>query len=515
MIDEPAARTDGLGEAAAFAACVADLGALAGEVRLFFETRPDLVPEAWLAGLPPAHAAPSQPLLTMDELRADIGLAFQAIEPLPTGSSAISLVYSATLDDGDAVAVKLLRPGIAAQVEPMVKRLESLERLFERAGVAQSTRGGLPNLLRDWLMARLDLPAQLRNLEMLRHVGGDDSGFVLPAPYAGLSTARVLTVERLDGVPLAVLDAKPIAERERTLARLDLDGAMLARDLLHAMLDQMLGSEIFSVDLNSRGLVLLSDNQVGLVDFCAVERVNRVYQPSLRRFLRALVDDDPEMLWHALAEMVVETDTFDRAQLRTAFLQDYRLWRRLRDGGAPDARRSAESRFLVAMLWTVRTHGFELPADLLALFRSLISATRLAWLLSDQVDLVQAGRGYFERRDRFWLLDALTGNRLRIEASRWADILRDAPGNLNNLLADIVDERFVLRIEQSESASTRERANHRALVVSLAILALADCVLLSGLLRGNGAVALLGGVGLGVVLFALLGWMVIVWRRLS
>lgn len=136
------------------------------------------------------------------ELGAPVDRLFAAFDDVPVAAASIAQVHRARTPDGRVVAVKVLRPGIeaeiegdlrffawaAALVERLVPALRWLRPVETMAVFARSTRGELD--LRLEAAAAAEFAA---NME-------DDAGFRVPAVDWERTASRVLTLEWIDGL---------------------------------------------------------------------------------------------------------------------------------------------------------------------------------------------------------------------------------------------------------------------------------------------------------------------------
>ena len=190
------------------------------------------------------------------ELGAEVDELFVSFDREPLAAASIAQVHAATLRSGDRVAVKVRLPEISQIVERdldiagrLAARLErstSWGRAVGAAGLAQ----GFATALRE----ELDLRVEERNMTTVAAASGISaaSGVRIPVPCQPLCTQRVLVMERLDGRPLAAIDADP----------------------------------------HPGNVLLLADGQLGLLDFGSVGRIvsdhHLAVPPEIAAVFRAL-----------------------------------------------------------------------------------------------------------------------------------------------------------------------------------------------------------------------------------
>jgi hypothetical protein len=106
------------------------------------------------------------------------------------------------------------------------------------------------------LREELDLRVEARNMTSVAAASdsrGSD-GIAIPVPYQPLCTARVLVMERLDGRPLAAIDARTPADVR----------AALARSLLDCLLRQVMLEGTFHAAPHPGNVLLLADGRLAL-----------------------------------------------------------------------------------------------------------------------------------------------------------------------------------------------------------------------------------------------------------
>jgi predicted unusual protein kinase regulating ubiquinone biosynthesis (AarF/ABC1/UbiB family) len=208
---------------------VAKLGQLAS-------CRPDLVGAVWASELaalqddvPPVDAAAIRARVEA-ELGRPLGEVFATFDDAPLAAASLAQVHAATLLDGTPVAVKVQVPGIEDVIDADVAALRTLA-----AALGEVPGVDLPMLtdeLARSLAQELDYLAEADALD--RFSGG---GVIVPRPIHAASTARVLTMTRLEGTRLTTwLDAATPAARDRLLGELvaEVAAQILERGHVHA-----------------------------------------------------------------------------------------------------------------------------------------------------------------------------------------------------------------------------------------------------------------------------------------
>jgi len=326
-------------------------------------TRTDLLPAAVTTELaklqdqvPPAPWPAIQALLA-DELGQDPGEVFKNVDPEPLASASLAQAHAAWLGDGTPVILKIQRPGIDEQVTrdlDMIRRLT--RRLEAQAEWARAYHvGDLGRGFADALAEELDFRIEARNIAVIAAAAPPDATVLIPAVHTGISTRRLLVLERFDGV--SIRDAGP------QLDSLGADRHALARGLLRDLLRQILVQGAFHADPHPGNILVLPSGQLALIDFGSVGRLDISQQAALQRLLVAMARRDPAELYEAVTELAVSRPGDENAleQMLAAFMT-----RHLGPGMTPDA---ALIRDLLAMLGQA---GIAFPPALGTVFRALI-----------------------------------------------------------------------------------------------------------------------------------------------
>ncbi len=136
------------------------------------------------------------------ELKASIDQLYARFDETPLASASIAQVHAATLHDGREVVVKALRPGIAVRIARDVKLLRSLGELAQRWHPNADKIRPLDVVaeVEKMLENELDLQREGANASLLKRNFDSGVDLYVPAVHWELTSARVLTLERVHGV---------------------------------------------------------------------------------------------------------------------------------------------------------------------------------------------------------------------------------------------------------------------------------------------------------------------------
>lgn len=294
----------------------------------------------------------------------------------PLAAASLGQVHAATTKEGARLAVKVQYPDVA---EGLRSDLESPRLLRTLAGAEMGAAVPAESMarLRDAVLAELDYAAEGQWLERFRRAFIGTPDVVIPRLHPKLSSRRVLSVDRADGLPLidAAVDATDELRARVGLALFRFAwGAPLKHRLLNA-------------DPNPGNYLVLPDGRTAFIDFgCAVELDAEIVTQD-RRIWRAVLAGDGESLRHAVhMEGLVARD-----RARALDASNFREWERYL--AAPHVGRGAfhwtagyARRFAELTSELVRAGGLVLPPGAILLWRQRLGVAAVLGELSPKAD---------------------------------------------------------------------------------------------------------------------------------
>lgn len=148
-------------------------------------------------------------------LGQDIREAFEHFDTTPLASASIAQVHAARLPGGREVVVKVLRPDIEKQIDGDIALLNSIATLVEHAhpNADKIRPREVVREIETTLAAELDLQREGANASVIRRFWKDSADLYVPEVIWSHTAERVLTLERVYGIPsddIAALDAAGI-----------------------------------------------------------------------------------------------------------------------------------------------------------------------------------------------------------------------------------------------------------------------------------------------------------------
>jgi ubiquinone biosynthesis protein len=341
-------------------------------------TRPDLVPDDFVTEFSKLHAQ-VQPIpydQVIDVLREE-GLLdrFLKIEEEVLGSASIAQVHRAKLADGSQVVVKVQRPGVIQTINDDLNVLYLLAELLET--YVPESKVFSPVAIVDEYFKTLELETnfvvEANNIRRFSANFASEPDIKIPKVHFDLVTERVLTMEALDGTPLS---------SESALQQDGINPDEIIKKGLKAYLKMVFSDGLFHGDLHAGNFFVLPNNQIGLIDFGVVGRLNTKTRSAIASMLLALSKED----YDRLAYEYIDLAPFNNKVNADLFAKD------LRDLIAPfyglTLRNVNLGRVLLSSSSIAAKHHVSVPTELMLFFKSLVGIEGLGRRIQKDFDFL-------------------------------------------------------------------------------------------------------------------------------
>jgi predicted unusual protein kinase regulating ubiquinone biosynthesis (AarF/ABC1/UbiB family) len=235
----------------------------------------------------PAHPPSVIRAVVEAELGAPPEAKFAKWDDTPIAAASLGQVHAAEDADGRRFAVKVQYPGVAESLRDDLSSASLLRRVVGSEIGAGAAAEAL-EAMRTQLIGELDYVAEAKWLERFRRAFVGDATIVIPAVDAARSTARVLTMERLDGRAIADLAEDDEEARRRG-----------ARSIFQFAFGAPLRHGIFNADPHPGNYLVLDGAKVGFVDFGSSAELSDEMREAERRLFLSMIHRDGETLRHA------------------------------------------------------------------------------------------------------------------------------------------------------------------------------------------------------------------------
>lgn len=459
-------------------------------------TRGDLLPAEYIAALetlqdnvgPETFAAVEG--VINEEFGQGVAALYLTFDPNPLAAASLGQVHAATLQDGRKVAVKVQRPGIRA------KLAEDLDVLDEIAGALESLtefaeRFRFKNIVAEFrrtLMRELDYRTEAENLSLLHANMKVFEEVVVPQPVADRTTARVLTMEMIDGIKVTTMTQQRRAE---------IDGSRLAESLQKAFMKQICVDGFFHADPHPGNVLLTTDNRVALLDLGMVGRLGPEMRERLLRLLIALGDGRPDLVADLAVRIGQQGPRFDETKFRGAIKGIVNA------SAGENVSQMQLGRVIMDVARTAADCGMQPPSELTMLGKTLFSLDELGRALAPEFDPYEAVRRsaipLVVRMLHQGATPAHMLNRL-LEVNEFG---RELPGRVNKILDRIADNKLEVRVRSFDERQLIQGFQKVANRITQGLIIAALIVGAALIMNVRTSFTIFGYPGLAVLLFAM------------
>ena len=231
---------------------------------------------------------------------------FMSFEDTPVAAASIAQVHKAIMPDGQAVAVKILRPNIHRNMRQDITFFRSMARLAEAIA---------PAFRRLRLIKAVDQFAQISEMELdlrfeaaaagrLAEQLANDEGIRIPAINLELSHHDMLVIEWIDGVRIDDVEALMSAGH-------DIDS--ITEIAATSFFNQVFRDGYFHGDMHPGNIFVTKDGTLVPIDFGIMGHLQFKDRLFLARLLKALLERDYDKVATLHADAGMLPDTIDIA----------------------------------------------------------------------------------------------------------------------------------------------------------------------------------------------------------
>lgn len=353
----------------------------------------------------------------------DVNEVFAEFDPTPVASASVAQVHRARLKSGEAVAVKILRPGIKKIIDKDLALLDSLagwlqalwsdgKRLRPREVVAEFAKH---------LADELDLVREAANCSQLRRNFERSPILVVPEVHWDYCSAEVMVMTWMEGVPVSRVDRL----RERNI-----DLKKLARTGVEIFFTQVFRDGYFHADMHPGNILVDAEGRYVALDFGIMATLNDVDKNYLAQNFLAFFRRDYKKVAQAHwdAGWVPKETRVDEFEAAIRSVCEPVFDRPLKE--------IAFGKVLLRLFQTSRRFGMEIQPQLVMLQKTLLNIEGLGRELDPDLDLWATAKPYLER----WMSEQIGwrgwARTLKDEAPYWGALVPQLPRLLHRSLGD-------------------------------------------------------------------------------
>lgn len=350
---------------------------------------------------------------------------FQSFSIEPLASASIAQVHSATLNSGEEVVVKAVRPNIDKVIQKDVALLELIANLIERLS-PEGRRFKLSEVVADYkdtIFDELDLKREAANASQLRRNFIDSALLYVPAVYWDYCTSKVMVMERIHGIP--VTDMDQIKAQGTNLK-------VLAERGVEVFFQQVFEHNFFHADMHP-GNVFVSPKtpenpSYMAVDMAIIGSLTREDQYYLARNLLAMFRRDYRQVaeLHVMSGWVPKNTSISGFESAIRTVCEPIFERPLKDISFGES--------LVNLFRTARRYNMPVQPQLVLLQKTLLNIEGLGRQLYPELNLWDTAHPYLEKwlKERYQL--KTLANNLKYHAPEWLEKFPEVPHLVFNAL---------------------------------------------------------------------------------
>lgn len=433
-------------------------------------TRRDLLPEdlanelAKLQDRVPPFSGQLAREIVEKQLQQPVDQLFAEFDPTPLASASVAQVHPARLHDGQAVVVKVIRPGIDRVIRQDVELLYTLAHMVQRLW-SEGRRLRPVEVVAEYeqtIIDELDLRKEAANGSLLRRNFDGSTILHVPEIFWDYTRQRVLVMERISGIPVADVDA---------LRAQGTDMEKLAERGVEIFFTQVFRDSFFHADMHPGNIFVSrenpSDPQYIAVDFGIVGSLNAEDQSYLARNILAFFKRD----YRQVAQLHIDSGWVPPNTNVQAFETAIRsVCEPIFEKPLKDI---SFGMVLLGLFQTARRFNMEVQPQLILLQKTLLNIEGLGRQLYPELDLWKTGKPFLENwmRERMGVKAVLKN--LKQQAPDWIEKLPQIPQLVyDNLQQGRSAQQQHLENWESlqQSWEIRRRKTRRALLIAATLV---------------------------------------------
>ena len=367
----------------------------------------------------------------------------------PVAAASLAQVHRAVIaETGQAVAVKVLRPGIEKAFMRDVDAFHFAARMVEF--FAPSSRRlkptGVIEHFEGIVRAELDLRSEASAGDEFAANTADDKGFSVPALIWELSARRVMTTEWVEGIPLGDVHA---------LLATGLDPVEFSTRIIETFLRHALRDGFFHGDMHQGNLKYTTNGDLVAFDFGIMGRIDSYTRRAYAQILYGFLKRD----YQRVAEVHFEAGYVPADQNVAEFAQAIRAI------GEPifgqDASQISMARLLAQLFDVTERFGMETRTELILLQRTMVVVEGVARTINPGMNMWEGSHNVVES----YIRDSLGPKAMAADLLATAKVL----GRFGPHLPRLAETALLRAATPDSPAPKKGRLDLRAVGIGVAI----------------------------------------------
>ncbi len=358
-----------------------DLSGIPIKIGQILAMRTDFLPDEYIEELlilldevPPFDPQVAKEIIE-EELKSDISVLFKTFEEKPLAAASFGQVHTATLHNGDEVVVKVQRPEIPMIIANDLKLFRWGTFFIDATGLTKRTRlKPLFEDLAEWTMEEIDYRIEGSHVQQLYEKASGSQTERIPKVHWDLTSARILTLERLRGIWVKEIIQKLQTDRDAIigeLSELNTSLAKISQNLLQNSLRQIFEYGFYHADPHAANLLIMENGVIGYVDFGIIGQLDEKSKVLQVKVHIAIESGDFEQFYEAILDMVEPPLYANLALFKKLLRKSFITWTNAQYMKSTDIREKSFARFMLRLSIAAQRCWMEFSTMEVRIFRTL------------------------------------------------------------------------------------------------------------------------------------------------
>lgn len=416
-------------------------------------TRRDLLPDdiaeelVKLQDRVPSFPGKDARTIIEEALEAPVSLLFSEFEEAPLASASVAQVHPARLHSGEEVVVKVLRPGIEANIRTDLALLFELARLANKYW--KSARWLRPiEVVAEFektILDELDLIREAANAAEIRRRFEGSEILYIPKVYFEYTRRNVLVMERISGIPIGNLTE---------LRKQGVDLKLLAERGVEIFFTQVLRDSLFHADMHPGNIFATLEAQYIAIDFGIVGSISYEDKRYIAENFRAFFNRD----YRRVAEMHIESGWIPKETRVTDFEGAIRaVCEPIFEKPLKDI---SYGHLLLRLFQVARRYDMEVQPQLVLLQKTLLNIEGLGRELYPELDLWKTAKPFIENWFKSEIGLSASLDQIKTQLPDWAQHWPEMPMLVHRTLTDFASGNTKIQFQSKELESLRNELRY-------------------------------------------------------